>query len=54
LIELVKSADGDYVYEEYDNLPATEKTDKGQKIAYVLTVNRITEDGATVTFRVNN
>ena len=53
LIELVKSADGNYVFEEYDSLLASEKTDDGQKIAYVLTVNRITEDSATVTFHKN-
>ena len=54
LIELVKSADGNYVFGEYDSLLASEKTDDGQKIAYVLTVNHITENEATLTFYKNS
>ena len=54
LIELVKSEGRNYVYEAGDSVPATEKTDDGQKIAYVFTVDSITEEGATVTFRKNN
>lgn len=54
LIELVKSEGRNYVYEAGDSVPATEKTDDGQKIAYVFTVDSITEEGAVVTFRKNN
>ena len=54
LIELVKSEGRNYVYESGDSVPATEKTDDGQKIAYVFTVDSITEEGAVVTFRKNN
>jgi hypothetical protein len=54
LISLVKSADGEYLFGEYDSLSANEKTDDGQKVAYVFTVNKLTEDGATITFRKNN
>ena len=54
LIELVKSVDGNYVFEANDSLSANEKMDDGAKISYVFTVNRITEEGAIVTFRVNN
>ena len=54
LIELVKSEGRNYVYEAGDSVPATETTDDGQKIAYVFTVDSITEEGAVVTFRKNN
>ena len=54
LIELVKSADGDWVYGKNDSLSEATKTDSGKKVAYVFTVNEITAAKATVTFRVNN
>lgn len=54
LIELVESADGNYLFGEYDGLGANVTTDNGQKVAYVFTVNEITEDNATITFRKNN
>ena len=54
LIELVKSEGRNYVYESGDSVPATETTDDRQKIAYVFTVDNITEEGAVVTFRKNN
>lgn len=54
LIELVKSADGDWVYGENDSLSASAKMDNGKKVSYVFTVNKITEEKATVTFRKNN
>ena len=53
LIELVKSADGNWVYGKYDSLGANTKLDNGEKIAYVFTVNELTEGKATVTFRKN-
>ena len=49
LIELVENADGGYLFGEYDSLSATEKTDGGQKISYVFTVNKLSENGATIT-----
>ena len=54
LIELVKSANGGWVYGKNDSLSASTKTDSGKKVAYVFTVNEITEEKATVTFRMNN
>ena len=54
LIELVQSADGNYLFGEYDSLGANVKTDDGQKVSYVFTVNEITEDNVTITFRKNN
>ena len=53
LIELIKSADGGYVFDEYDSLAANQKMDDGKNVSYVFTVNNIAEDGATVTFRKN-
>ena len=54
LIELVKSANGGWVYGKNDSLSASTKTDSGKKVAYVFNVNEITEENATVTFRKNN
>ena len=53
LIELVKSADGNWVYGKYDSLHTNTTLDNGEKIAYVFTVNELTEGKATVTFRKN-
>ena len=53
LIELVQSVNGSYVYGEYESLSANEKLDNGEKISYVFTVNSITEEKATITFRKN-
>ena len=52
LIELVKNA-SDYVFEQGDSLSGSTALDNGEKIAYTFTVDALTEDSATVTFRKN-
>lgn len=53
LIEIVDQGGGNYVYGEGKSLSANTKMDNGTNIPYVFTVNDITEEGATVTFRKN-
>ena len=52
LIELVKNG-SDYVFEQGDSLSGNTALDSGEKIAYTFTVDALTEDSATVTFRKN-
>ena len=52
LIELVKNG-SDYVFEQGDSLSKNTALDSGEKIAYTFTVDALTEDSATVTFRKN-
>ena len=53
LIELVSNTTYGYTYGVGESLSSSVKTDAGEKIAYTFTVNALTADGATVTFRKN-
>ena len=52
LIELVENGNG-YVFTQGDSLSANTRLDNGEKIAYTFTVDTITKDSATLTFRKN-
>ena len=51
LIEFVKSASGNYTYVEGDMLTSV-TDDFGNKLGYTFTVDSLTEDEATITFKV--
>ena len=53
LIEYVKSPADTYTYIEGDSLSSSIKDDQGNTIAYTFTVDSLTEDSATLTFRKN-
>ena len=53
LIELVNNTTYGYTFGVGESLSSTIKTDAGERIAYTFTVNALTEEGATVTFRKN-
>jgi VCBS repeat-containing protein len=53
LIEFVLSAKGNYVYGAGDRISATTKDDQGNKIAYTFTVDSLTSNSATITFKKN-
>lgn len=53
LIELVSAGYGSYVYGVGDSLSSSVRNSQGEKIAYTFTVDALTGDSATVTFRKN-
>lgn len=53
LIEFVKSPADTYTYIEGDSLSSSITDDQGNQIAYTFTVDALTEDSATLTFRKN-
>lgn len=54
LIELVKSASGDYVHTQGVSSSSSLVDDQGNKISYAFTVDSLTSDSATLTFTKNN
>ena len=53
LIEFVKSPEDTYTYIEGDSLSSSITDDQGNQIAYTFTVDSLTEDSATLTFKKN-
>ncbi|MBR1974532.1 MAG: hypothetical protein IKA20_01655, partial [Clostridia bacterium] len=54
LIELVKSASGDYVHTQGVSSSSSLVDDQGNKISYAFTVDSLTSDSATLTFTKNS
>ena len=53
LIEFILSTKGNYVYGVGDTLSKNTKDDQGNRIAYTFTVDALTSDSATITFKKN-